>query len=142
MKHQAVKKGPAASPASLGYDPVAEQADVLNLPSLHVQARVHVHVPCPPLPFITQLEAQLNGTCGLDAVLAALIGHAQQNAAAGGKLKPGMLAPASSKQEVLEVSCLSAVQEHHSAARALPLLIRLYFNTTSRAEVGQGRECT
>jgi hypothetical protein len=78
----------------------------------------------------------------MDAVLAALIAHAQQNAAAGSKLRPGMLAPASSKQEVLEVACLSAVQEHHSAARALPLLIRLYFNTTSRAEVREHRACT
>jgi hypothetical protein len=92
-------------------------------------------VQCPATPFITQLESKLCGTSGLDAVLAALIAHAQQNAATGSKLAPGALAPASSKQEVLEVSSLSAVQEHHSSARALPLLIRLYFNTGSRAEV-------
>lgn len=92
-------------------------------------------VQCPATPFINQLESKLRGTPGVDAVLAALIAHAQQNAATGSKLAPGALAPASSKQEVLEVSSLSAVQEHHSSARALPLLIRLYFNTGSRAEV-------
>lgn len=76
---------------------------------------------------------------GLDAVLAALMSHAQQNAAGGSKqLAAGALAaPAasSSKHEAVEVSCLSAVQEQHSSARALPLLIRLYFNSGSRAEV-------
>jgi len=90
---------------------------------------------CPSLPFINQLEARLRGISGLDAVLAALIAHAQQNAAGGSKLSPGALTPNSNKQEVLEVTSLSAVQEQHSSARALPLLIRLYFNTGSRAEV-------
>jgi hypothetical protein len=78
----------------------------------------------------------------LDVVLAALVAHAQQNAAAGSKLGPGALVPQNSKAEVLEVSCMSAVQEHHSSARALPLLIRLYFNTGSRAEVRRTATCT
>ena len=93
-------------------------------------------VQCPALPFISQMEAKLRGISGLDAVLASLIAHAQQNAASGSKLGPGALVPAASKQDVQEVPCLSAVQEQHSSARALPLLIRLYFNTGSRAEVG------
>lgn len=96
---------------------------------------MQVPVQCPAMPFINRLENKLRGTSGLDTVLAALIAHAQQNAATGSKLAPGALAPASSKQEVLEVTTLSAVQEHHSSARALPLLIRLYFNTGSRTEV-------
>lgn len=103
-----------------------------------VQAAAH----CPAAPFINQLESQLRGTPGLDVVLAALVAHAQQNAAAGSKLGPGALVPQNSKAEVLEVSCMSAVQEHHSSARALPLLIRLYFNTGSRAEVRRTATCT
>lgn len=113
-------------------------ADVALLSVAHLLCCLQEPVQCPALPFINQLESALRGTSGLDTVLAALIAHAQQNAAVGSKLAPGALAPASSKQEVLEVSCLSAVQEHHSSARALPLLIRLYFNTGSRAEVSEG----
>lgn len=113
-------------------------ADSALLFVAHLLRFLQEPVQCPALPFINQLESALRGTSGLDTVLAALIAHAQQNAAVGSKLAHGALAPASSKQEVLEVSCLSAVQEHHSSARALPLLIRLYFNTGSRAEVSEG----
>lgn len=114
---------------------VACHTDTCHVGAHPAVLRIQVPAQCPAAPFINQLESELRGTPGLDVVLAALISHAQQNAASGSKLGPGALAPASSKQEVLEVSCLSAVQEHHSSARALPLLIRLYFNTGSRAEV-------
>jgi hypothetical protein len=90
----------------------------------------------PAMPCIYALEAQLRGCPGLDAVLAALISHAQLNAAAGSKAAlAGVAAGAGKQQEATDVSCLSAVQEQHSAARALPLLLRLYFNTGSRDEV-------
>lgn len=93
----------------------------------------------PPMTFMQQLEANLQGLPGLDAVLAALISHAQQHAAAPSTLGPTAAGTALSAKQLqdggAEIACLAAAQEQHSAARALPLLLRLYFNTGTRAEV-------
>lgn len=89
------------------------------------------------LSFISCLEQQLQGIHGVDAVLAALVGHCQQVFAAGSKPSTDLTGSgSSSKAEAIDVSCLSSIQEQHSAARALPLLLRLYFTNNSRIEVG------
>jgi hypothetical protein len=122
---------PAARP-SVSYGEISEAGGEAAQEAEHEQPQLF-----PAAPFIQQLEARLHGCPGLDGVLAALIVHAQQNAAAGSKLAPALSSSsaAASKQEAVEVACMSAVQEQHSAARALPLLLRLYFNTGARAEV-------
>ncbi|KAF8060600.1 Pacrg [Scenedesmus sp. PABB004] len=83
--------------------------------------------------FLSRLEAELGGLPGLDAVLAALAQHCQAVVAAAGKA--GLAeAAGSATAEAIEVNTLACVQEQHSAARALPLLLRLYFTSSSRAE--------
>jgi hypothetical protein len=82
----------------------------------------------------------------MDAVLAALVMFCQQNQAAASKLTAHLASSSTNssssssagsggKPEAIDVSCLSSIQEQHTAARALPLLLRLYFNNNSRAEV-------
>jgi hypothetical protein len=94
--------------------------------------------------FLGRLEQQLQVVPGIDAVLAPLVMFCQQNQAAAGKLTAqlaganagtGSSAGSGGKPEAINVSCLSSIQEQHTAARALPLLLRLYFNSNSRAEV-------
>ncbi len=84
--------------------------------------------------FIKRLEQHLQAVPGIDAVLATLVLHCQQNLAADSKLITGSINN-SRKQEAIDVACLSSIQEHHSSARALPLLLRLYFTNNSRAAV-------
>jgi hypothetical protein len=94
--------------------------------------------------FLSRLEQQLQAVPGMDAVLAALMMFCQQNQAAASKLiaqlasgstNSSSSAGSGGKPEAIDVSCLSSIQEQHTAARALPLLLRLYFNNSSRAEV-------
>lgn len=84
------------------------------------------------------LEQQLQPLPGIDTVLAALVQYCQQNMAAGGNLSTDLsnvTADGKGRAEVIDVACLSSIQEQHSAARALPLLLRLYFTSCSRLEV-------
>lgn len=88
--------------------------------------------------WITHLEQQLQAVPGIDVVLAALVQHCQQNMAAGGKLTAdlsSMAVDGKVKAEIIDVTCLSSPQEQHSSARALPLLLRLYFTNCSRLGV-------
>jgi hypothetical protein len=107
-----------------------------------------LQVPCHPLQlagsFFTRLEQQLQSVPGIDAVLAPLVMFCQQNQAAasklttqlaGGSTGTGSSTGSGGKPEAIDVSCLSSIQDQHTAARALPLLLRLYFNSNSRAEV-------
>lgn len=88
--------------------------------------------------FISHLEQRLQTLPDIDGVLAALVQYCQQNMAAGTKLSTDFSssnADSKGKAEVIDVACLSSLQEQHSAARALPLLMRLYFINCSRLEV-------
>lgn len=88
--------------------------------------------------FIHHLEQQLQTLPGIDAVLASFIQHCQMVAAAGSKLDADLSSIQSDnkgKGEVIEVAALASIHEQHSALRALPLLLRLYYSNCSRAEV-------
>ncbi|WIA15231.1 hypothetical protein OEZ85_001907 [Tetradesmus obliquus] len=93
--------------------------------------------------FLSRLEQQLQAVPGIDVALAPLVMFCQQNQAAaskltaqlaGGSTGTGSSTGSGGKPEAIDVSCLSSIQEQHTAARALPLLLRLYFNSNGRAE--------
>jgi hypothetical protein len=86
--------------------------------------------------FIYQLEQLLWKIPGAAAIFAALIAHCQQSVDAGNSITANSN-NAGSKQGTTDVPWLSSAQEVHSAARSLPLLLRLYFTSDSRAEVRQ-----
>ena len=117
---------------------------------IHLAAQLWHVLQVPRLPpqlagtFLSRLEQQLQAVPGIDAVLAPLVMFCQQNQAAaskltvqlaGGSTGTGSSTGSGGKPEAIDVSCLSSIQEQHTAARALPLLLRLYFNSNSRAEV-------
>jgi hypothetical protein len=144
--HCARLRLPAASPGLLLYVQVCADQNthskysvwsVLQLPRVAFQLGSS---------FLGRLEQQLQAVPGMDAVLAALVMFCQQNQAAASKLTAHLASSSTSsstsagsggKPEAIDVSCLSSIQEQHTAARALPLLLRLYFNNNSRAEVGR-----
>eukprot|EP00775_Hariotina_reticulata_P008815 gene8815-8994_t len=89
--------------------------------------------------FIFQLEQLLWKIPGAAAVFAALIANCQHSIDAGNGIN-GSSNSAAAKHGTVDVSCLLSSQELHSAARSLPLLLRLYFTSDSRAEaLAQGK---
>ena len=97
--------------------------------------------------FLALLERRITLVPCADSVLAALVQHCQLVVAAGTSLHVTSAAPpgatggtAAKQQGALDTACLSAALEQHSAARALPLLLRMYCTSAAHAEVWLGAE--